>query len=555
MGKLPVDLNEDLRRKYREEGFWGDATLLDFWKMSVRTFPDKVAVVDSYEKKYTFRELDRESDKLAGYLVRETGVEPGDIVSVQIPNWAEFTLAYIAILKAGCVINPLMPKFRENELVYRMGKCHSKVLFAPSYFHQHDHVDMIRGILPQLPDLKTAIFVDKGTGRGHDEFEDLEEILARSAPIESCVPAEADDVAIVLFTSGTEGRGKGVMLTHNNMAANMKGYLAMTQLNCTDSMLMPVPVAHATGMMYGITVPLMSGYKSVLLEKFDAEESLKMIQREHCTAIEGPTVIAVDILHFVDTQPDKYDISSLRYFFCGGAPIPRTIVEKGLGLGIHILGVYGATESAPHCIVAPYHPVEKVLTTDGLPVPGMEVKIVDDDGNEVGPTVPGEEYSRGPSVFVGYLGEPEMTANAFSDGWYKSGDLCYKDKDGYIKITGRKKDIIIRGGENISSTEIEGYLLMHPNVKEAAVVAYPDDRLGEKACAYIALRDPAQSFDLETLRAHMASRNVSKYKWPERVEIVDEIPKNDSGKVLKYQLRQDVKAKLAAEKAVCCARA
>ena len=273
-----------------------------------------------------------------------------------------------------------------------------------------------------------------------------------------------------------------------------------------------------------------------------------MIEMEKCTAIEGPTVIAVDILHFVDTQPEKYDISSLRYFYCGGAPIPRTIVEKGLDLGIHILGVYGATESAPHCVVAPYHKVEKVLTTDGLPVPGMEVKIVDDNGNEVGPHISGEEYSRGPNVFVGYLGEPEMTANAFSDGWYKSGDLCHKDEDGYIKITGRKKDVIIRGGENISSTEIEGYLLLHPNVREAAVVAYPDDRLGEKACAYVSLRDQSETFDLGVLQAHMRSKNVSKYKWPERVEIIDEIPKNPSGKMLKYQLREDVKAKILSEK-------
>lgn len=550
MAKLSVTLNEDLRKKYRDEGFWGDATLLDFWKMSVKAFPDKTAVVDNYGKRYTFRQLDEASDRLAGYLVREAGVEPGDIISVQIPNWSEFTLAYIAILKAGCVINPLMPKFRESELLYRMEKCKSKVMFAPSYFHSFDHVQMIRELLPQLPHLNKVIFVDKGTGHDVGEFEDLDKILAESAPLETYVPADADDVAIILFTSGTEGRGKGVMLTHNNMAANMKGYIAMTQLTYTDSMLMPVPVAHATGLMYGITVPFMVGYKSVLLEKFDAEESLKLIEREKCTAIEGPTVIAVDILHFVDTIPGKYDISSLRYFYCGGAPIPRTIVEKGLRLGIHILGIYGATESAPHCVVAPFHPIAKVLTTDGLPVPGMEVKIVDDDGNEVPVGASGEEWSRGPNVFVGYLDDPEMTEAAFHDGWYKSGDLCHKDEDGYIRITGRKKDIIIRGGENISSTEVEGILLLHPNVKEVAVVSYPDDRLGEKACAYITLHDPSQTFDLAVLREHMASHGVSKYKWPERIELIDEIPKNPSGKVLKYQLRIDIRAKLAAEKGI-----
>lgn len=548
MAKLAVSLDENRSRKYREEGYWGDATLLDYWKMSAKSFPDKVAVVDNLGSRYTFHELDVQSDKLAAYLVEQAGVEPGDIVSVQIPNWAEFTLAYIAILKAGAVINPLMPKFRENELIYRMGKCKSKVMFAPAFYHKTNHVGMIRGILPELPHLKKVVFVDKGTGTDIGEFDDLDTILQKTAPIEHYVQADADDVAIVLFTSGTEGRGKGVMLTHNNLAANRKGYIAATGLNITDSMMMPVPVAHATGLMYGITMPFMVGYKSVLLDRFNAEDSLRMIQDERCTTIMGPTVIAVDILHCVDTQPGKYDISSLRYFYCGGSPIPRMLLEKGRGLGIRILGVYGATESAPHCVVSPTHPEEKVLTTDGLPIPGVEVKIVDDDGREVGPNVSGEEYSRGPNVFVGYLHEPEMTADAFEDGWYKSGDLCHMDEDGYIRVTGRKKDIIIRGGENISSTEIENYLLTHPIIREAAVVAYPDDRLGEKACAYLSLHDPSQSFDLKMLQEFMQSKNVSKYKWPERVEVVPELPKNESGKILKYKLREDVKEKLAAEK-------
>lgn len=548
MGKLAVVLDETLRQTYRENGFWGDATLLDYWKMSVKKFPEKVAVVDSWGTRYTFAELDERSDRLAAYLIGEAGVESGDIVSVQVPNWAEFTLIYIGILKAGAVINPLMPKFRESELLYRMKKCRTKVLFAPAYFHGIDYVEMVNGILPQLPALNKVVFVTKQGEYDTPGFDRLEQILAHTEPVRQYVAADADDVVVVLFTSGTEGRGKGVMLTHNNFAANMKGYIAMTQLNCMDSMLMPVPVAHATGMMYGVTVPFMVGYKSVLLEKFDAEESLKLIEKEHCTAIEGPTVIAVDILHFVDTDPGRYDISSLRYFYCGGSPIPRTIVEKGLKMGIHILGIYGATESAPHCIVAPFHPVEKVLTTDGKPVPGIEVKIVDDHGNEVPPWTEGEEYSRGPSVFVGYLDDPELTDRALCDGWYRSGDLCHMDGDGYIRITGRKKDVIIRGGENISSTEIEDMLLLHPNVRAAAVVAYPDERLGERACAYLILNDPAQTVDLETVRVHMASHNVAKYKWPERVEVTAEFPKNESGKILKYKLREDIKAKLALNK-------
>lgn len=544
MGKLKVDLDQTMREEYRKAGYWGDSTLLDFWRASVKNAPEMTAVVDGLGVRYTFREVDELSDKLAYYLVKEAKVGPGDVITVQIPNWVEFTLTYIAILKAGCVINPVMPKFRENELIFRMRKCNSRVFFGPAFFQKTDHVELVRNILSELPALKKVVLVDKYGGHDTAGFERFEEILERMEPIEEYVRAEADDVAVILFTSGTEGKPKGAMLTHNNLAANMRGYTAATHLNTADSILMSVPVAHATGLMYGVTIPFMRGFKSVLLEQFDAGRSLELIEKERCTTIMDPTVIAVDILHELDSAPDKYDISSLKAFYCGGSPVPRVLLEKGLKLGISILGVYGATESAPHCVVSPSHSIEKVLTTDGYPVLGMQVKIVDEQGNEVPAGVEGEEYSRGPNVFVGYVDEPELTAAAFADGWYKSGDLCYKDADGFVRITGRKKDVIIRGGENISSTEVEGIVMRHENVREVAVVAYPDDRLGERACAYIVLNDASKPMDLKILQEHMKTFNIAKYKWPERVELVDELPRNPSGKVLKYRLREDVKERL-----------
>ncbi len=543
---VKVNVDPVKEKKYREEGFWGDATMLDYWELSAKSFPDKSCVVDNRGTRYTFKQLDELSDRLANYFMNEAKLQPGDFISVQIPNWSEFTLCFVAALKAGCPINPVMPKFRESELEYRLGKCKTKLFITPAYFQKTNHVELAKNIQKNLPALERLLFVDKEGDFDTESFDRLEDVLKKFEPLpkEKYVRANSNDIAYVLFTSGTEGNPKGVMITHNNMVANMKGYLALTQLNATDSMLMPVPVAHATGMMYGVSVPFMAGYSSVLLEKFDAVESLKYIERERCSAIEGPTVIAIDIMHELEVNPGKYDISSLRYFFCGGSPIPRQVVEKGLSMNIHILGVYGSTESAPHCVVAPFHPVEKVLTTDGKPVPGMEVKIVDDNGVELPPWKEGEEYSKGPNLFMGYIDEPEMTANAFSDGWFKSGDLCYKDEDGYIRITGRKKDVISCGGENINSSEVEGYLFKLPNCKEVAVVVYPDERLGEKACAYFVLHNPAEPITLEMVQEHMKKENVAKYKWPERVEIIDEIPKNASGKVLKYVLRDDVKKRM-----------
>ena len=547
MGKIDVLIDEEINKQYRSEGFWGDATLLDYWLMSVKAYPDKTCVLDGHGGRLTFRELNHLSDKIAACLVNDAGVEPGDVVSVQLPNWIEFTMIYIAVLKAGAVINPLIPKFMGSEMAYRMKKCHSKVLFIANHFAKTDYVKVVSQIMNKLPDLKKVVLVNKENVEMEDvpdKFVWLDSILEHMMPIEKYIPAKANDVAVVLFTSGTEGEAKGVMLTHNNIAANMKGYISMTQLNSNDSMLMPVPIAHASGFMYGVTVPFMVGYKSVLLDKFNAEDCMKTIEAEKCTAIEGPTVIAVDLLHQIDCAPEKYDISSLRYFYCGGSPVPSTIVEKGLEMGIHILGVYGSTESAPHCVVAPYHSVEKVLTTDGKPVPGVRIKVVDQQENELGPYEEGEEYSKGPNVFVGYIGEPEMTAAAFDDGWFKSGDLCHWDNDGYIRITGRKKDIIIRGGENISSAEIEGVLLLHPNIKEAAVVAYPDERLGERACAYLVLHHSEQTLELKDIQEHMQSHHVAKYKWPEKIELTDALPRNACGKILKYILKEDIRKKL-----------
>lgn len=549
MGKLAVEIDKKQAEKYRKQGLWGDATLLDYWLLSVRSYPDKAMVADDQGSSYTYRELDQASDRLAAYLKTECKLEEGDIVSVQLPNWTEFTLILIACLKAGVVVNPLLTGFRESELIHRLSKCSSKLIFVPGEFRNYDHVELAQKVAESVPSLKKIVIVDKHAPYGKEEgkWDHLSDILERDALPAAYCRGEADDVAIVLFTSGTESVGKGVMLTHNNLIANMKGYISMTDLHSFDSMIMPVPLSHATGLMYGVIVPFITGMTSVLLERYTVDRCLDMIQQEKCTVIEGPTVIAYDVMRRIEERPDV-DISSLRFFYCGGAPIPRTLVEKALKKGIKVLGVYGSTESAPHCIVSPYFPTEKVLTTDGLPVPGTEIKVVDERGNQVGPWVEGEELSKGPGVFMGYIDEPEMTSAAIDEeGWYHSGDLCIMDDDGFIRITGRKKNIIIRGGENISSVEIEGILILHENIIEAAVVSYPDDRMGEKACAYLVLKDKDKPMDLAQIQAHMEKNGTAKYKWPERLEFIDSLPRTETGKVQKFKLREDVRRKIKCE--------
>lgn len=552
MAKLEVKLVKEIRNQYRKEGYWGDATLLDYWQLSAKSFPEKAAVIDSAGTSYSYGELDVKSSCLAEYML-ESGVEEGDVISVQIVNWAEFTLIYIAALKVGAVINPLMPALRKSELIHRMGKCKTKIFFTMGIFRGFDYRDLAAEVRQELKNLKKVVIIDKGepcekTGV-RAEFSSLSDILRKTSPIKRYTQVSADDVAIVIFTSGTEGRAKGVMLTHNNICANVRGYVSMTLLSNYDTMLMPVPIAHATGFMYGVTLPFMVGMTSVLQEKFEAEKSLELIEACRCSVLMGPTTIAYDILRKMESG-EKWDLSSLRYFYCGGSPIPRDVLERGMKRGIKILGVYGQTESAPHCIMSPFSSEEQILKADGKPIPGVEIRIIDESGTPVSCGNEGEEYSRGPNLFAGYIGEEEMTEEAFADGWLKSGDLCVMDSDGYVRVTGRKKDIIIRGGENISSTEIEDILLRNASVKEAAVVAYPDERMGEKACAFIVLQDNDASWSLQEMRSFMLEAGIAKYKWPERLEIVRELPHTESGKVEKYKLRRVIKAKEEAEKLV-----
>lgn len=537
---LGIKSIESRKQEYRQKGYWGDATLADYWKMAVLSSPEKVAVIDQQGTSYTYAELDDLAGRLAAYL-KEVGVEPGDFVSFQLPGWAEYTVIYGACLKAGAVVNPILPNFRAEELSFVLNKCQSKVLFIPTEFRNFDYPGMVRTLMPKIPSLREVVMVEKD--KKANEGMTLGRVIREFSPQAGNSIRSADDLAAVLFTSGTEGFPKGVMLTHNNIISSERAFAAALNVTYLDVMLMPAPVAHATGFHHGVTLPFIVGAKSVLLDIFNPDTSLELIERERITCSMGSTPFVYDILRSL--QKKKYDISSLRFFLCGGAPIPRHMVKEALEAGFKVLGVYGATESVPHTAGRLDDPLERIISSDGVAVPNVEIKVVDEARQPVPVGVEGEEASRGPNVFVGYLKEPELTARVLDDeGWYYGSDLCTMDDDGYIRITGRKKDIIIRGGENISSNEIENIILQHPNVREAGVVAMPDQRLGERACVYLVLKNADQGLTMEEMTAFFEEKNVAKYKYPERLEIVESLPRTASGKIQKFMLRQDIKSKL-----------
>ncbi|HFM3362565.1 TPA: medium-chain fatty-acid--CoA ligase [Escherichia coli] len=538
--KVTLTFNEQRRAAYRQQGLWGDASLADYWQQTARAMPDKIAVVDNHGATYTYSALDHAASCLANWMLAK-GIESGDRIAFQLPGWCEFTVIYLACLKTGAVSVPLLPSCREAELVWVLNKCQAKMFFAPTLFKQTRPVDLILPLQNQLPQLQQIVGVDKLAPA--TSALSLSQIIADNTPLTTAITVHGDELAAVLFTSGTEGLPKGVMLTHNNILASERAYCARLNLTWQDVFMMPAPLGHATGFLHGVTAPFLIGARSVLLDIFTPAACLALLEQQRCTCMLGATPFVYDLLNLLEKQPA--DLSALRFFLCGGTTIPKKVARECQQRGIKLLSVYGSTESSPHAVVNLDDPLSRFIHTDGYAAAGVEIKVVDDARKTLPPGCEGEEASRGPNVFMGYFDEPELTARALDEeGWYYSGDLCRMDEAGYIKITGRKKDIIVRGGENISSREVEDILLQHPKIHDACVVAMPDERLGERSCAYVVLKAPHHSLSLEDVVAFFSRKRVAKYKYPEHIVVIEKLPRTASGKIQKFLLRKDIMRRL-----------
>ncbi|EPC3716461.1 TPA: medium-chain fatty-acid--CoA ligase [Escherichia coli] len=538
--KVTLTFNEQRRAAYRQQGLWGDASLADYWQQTARAMPDKIAVVDNHGASYTYSALDHAASCLANWMLAK-GIESGDRIAFQLPGWCEFTVIYLACLKIGAVSVPLLPSWREAELVWVLNKCQAKMFFAPTLFKQTRPVDLILPLQNQLPQLQQIVGVDKLAPATSSLS--LSQIIADNTSLTTAITTHGDELAAVLFTSGTEGLPKGVMLTHNNILASERAYCARLNLTWQDVFMMPAPLGHATSFLHGVTAPFLIGARSVLLDIFTPDACLALLEQQRCTCMLGATPFVYDLLNVLEKQPA--DLSALRFFLCGGTTIPKKVARECQQRGIKLLSVYGSTESSPHAVVNLDDPLSRFMHTDGYAAAGVEIKVVDDARKTLPPGCEGEEASRGPNVFMGYFDEPELTARALDEeGWYYSGDLCRMDEAGYIKITGRKKDIIVRGGENISSREVEDILLQHPKIHDACVVAMSDERLGERSCAYVVLKAPHHSLSLEEVVAFFSRKRVAKYKYPEHIVVIEKLPRTTSGKIQKFLLRKDIMRRL-----------
>lgn len=538
--KIRSQLTQERIKSMAGTGYWPDRVLTDYVDEAAAEFPDKVAISDLNSMTgggatVSYRQLQRLANRIGLGLV-SLGVEPGDIVSCQLPNWWQFAALHLACVRIGAVTNPIMPIFRHRELRFMLGLAETKVMVAPRVFRNFDYPEMMRQLRPDLPCLKQVLVLG---AEGPQSFEQA--LLARRWEQEMDGPAifrerqlQPNDVVQLLYTSGTTGDPKGVMHTSNTLLADIVQAIRRLDLSQQDVMFMPSPLAHQTGFALGMVLPLVLRAKCVLQDIWNPEVALQRIQDEGATF----TMAATPFLADVTDSPvlEKYDVSTLRMFASGGAPIPRALVQRATQrLKASIISVWGMTENCVVTSVKPGDAEEKAFETDGAPLPGMEIRVVN-SGKPLPAGEEGELQSRGPSHFVGYLKRPDLY-NMDAQGWFGTGDLARIDAGGYVRITGRAKDIIIRGGENIPVVEVEQLLYRHPAIQSVAVVGTPDPRLGERGVAFVTLK-PGQPFSLDEMRRFLREHQMAPQYFPERLEILDELPLTASGKIQKFRLRE-----------------
>lgn len=522
-------------------GFWADKTLLDYFDAACRARPDMVAVTGYNSSRrrtetLSYRQLDRLSRRAAVGLAR-LGVEKGDVVSAILPNWCEFPQVHLACLRIGAVANPLMHILRQRELAFMLKLAESKVLIVPKSFRDFDYPGMIAGLRPDLPELRHVLVVD---GEGETAFE---RVLLQGPELDAASVAAlfaerrpgANEPVQILYTSGTTGEPKGVMHTSNTLLSSLEPCRKRLRLCADDVVLMASPLAHQTGFVYGMMMAFTLGAKLVLQDIWNCEQAAALIGDEGVSFTMASTPFLSDLGNAAAAH--AHDLSSLRVFIAAGAPIPQVLASSAeKALGARIMSGWGMTENGLVTVTGLDDPEDKVFGTDGRALESMEVRVVGAAGEPVPANVEGRLQARGAGNFVGYLKRPqyyEMDA----DGWFETGDIARMDESGFIRICGRSKDIIIRGGENIPVIEVEQLLYRHPAVREVAIVAKRDLRLGERACAFVALR-PGCSLSFEEMTAFLGVHRITRQYLPEFLCVIDELPHTTTGKIQKFALRQ-----------------
>jgi len=479
---------------------------------------------DGSVRELTWAALKNDADAVAAALVR-LGVRPGEPVAFQLPNRLEFVTIALGTLRAGAVCEPLMPIFRERELSFMLGSSRARVLFVPGTFRGRDYAEMAAG----LPSVEHVVVLPDGYER-----------LLDGAPVVAAPALSPDRGAQLLFTSGTSGEPKGALHRYDVLTRAADHHIEHFGLGAGDVIYVPSPLAHQTGFLYGMWIAVRLGVPQVIQEVWDAEIGLDAMRRFGVTFVQAATPFLADLTRVAGETGERPE--QLRTFVATGAAIPRELARHSREiLGAEVGGAWGTTESCLGCAFAPGDPPELAWGSDGRALDGVRLRITDDSGRSLAAGEEGNFEVHTDCLFEGYLNRPELTAEAVTDdGWYRTGDLARIDSSGYVRINGRVKDVINRGGEKVPVAEIEQLLHAHPAVSDVAIVAMPDERLGERACAFVIL-EPGADFDFDTMLEYLDSHRVSKTYWPERLEPVDALPRTPSGKIQKFVLREQAR--------------
>ncbi len=537
MAKTDFDLAAH-RAQMRKEGWWPDLTSDDLLDRAIAQSPDKKAIIsyqleagyDAPVSSLTFRELGEAVSRAAGAF-SAMGIGPGDVVAIRLPNWSEFVVAAYALNRIGAVPNPLMHIFRERELRFMCSFAKTKAILIPKTFRGHDFETMLEGLRPELPDLEHVIVVG---GNGANSYDTLIN-SSSAAPITPAQNTAADpgEMSVLMYTSGTTGEPKGVMHSQNTLIACCKALGDRFGLGTEDVHIGSTPFGHMTGYAAVMYQSLYYGSTMVMMDVWSPDHAVPLMRREGITHMAAATPFLADICRKVE---EGEAAPKLRTFLCGGAQIPPIIVERSRDLlGINVSSLWGMTEALAGTLTEPDRAAEKSASTDGRAVDGVELLIADEDLTPLPQGQTGRLYFRGSQQFLGYYKKPGLCGRG-ADGWFDTGDLAFMDPEGYIRIDGRSKDIIIRGGENVPVFEIESILYRHPRLSDAAIVGYPDARMGERGCAFIVVND-GKEFTMDDLTAWMEQSGAAKQYWPEAVEVIDVMPRTASGKIQKFVLK------------------
>jgi acyl-CoA synthetase len=544
-GREPVrQVPAALRERYRAAGWWSDDTLGALVERRLGAYPDAGVNLWSETRPWhgTYADIHTDARRLVTFL-SEAGLQPGDVVAFQMPNWREAVVAFYGLAMGGYVLVPIVHIYGPKEVRFILGQSRARAYISADRYGHVDYLDIVDGAeSAELADLELHVVVGAAKTPTRPGVRRVAwDTVDHAAPATAIGAANYDDVCVLAYTSGTTSDPKGVMHSHRTLLAELMHMRSMITPGMPN--LMGSPVTHATGMLGAVLGPMEMGEDIHLIDRWDPARVLDVMLEADVGAGTGASVFLSSILDHPDFTPEH--ARHMRRIGLGGAPVPIALSEQAASHGILIVRAYGSTEHPSVTASSFEDPAEKRHGTDGAALPGVEIRLLDDDGAPVPAGEPGEIWSRGPDLCLGYT-DPTLTAEMFDDdGWYRSGDMGVLDTDGFLTITDRVKDIIIRGGENISAAEVEEAIAVLPQVAEVAVVAAPDERLGEHACAMVRLAPGPRAeapLELRDITAELERIGIARQKWPEELRIVDDFPRTASGKVRKVDLRRQLRA-------------